>query len=207
MSEQNVLSQALENTLLTRRSFLKWSAALGGTEMAKPTRKKSLAKQFAEAERLSLFGSKPFPMGPIGLWVYAERYRDGALRLSATENAEYDPVRHYLVCHAIELALKAFLSLRGMTLLELSEGAYGHNLDTILASADSKGMAEFVSLTDEHRAEIRDATLYYAGKVFEYPALSEAVVAYKRAPDISILLSAASALIEALAEPCREVNQ
>ena len=31
MSDQNVISQALENTVLTRRTFLKWSAALGGT--------------------------------------------------------------------------------------------------------------------------------------------------------------------------------
>jgi anaerobic dimethyl sulfoxide reductase subunit A len=31
MSEENVISKALSQTLLTRRSFLKWSAALGGT--------------------------------------------------------------------------------------------------------------------------------------------------------------------------------
>ena len=31
MSEENILTKALSKTLLTRRSFLKWSAALGGT--------------------------------------------------------------------------------------------------------------------------------------------------------------------------------
>ncbi|MEJ2013597.1 MAG: molybdopterin-dependent oxidoreductase, partial [Anaerolineales bacterium] len=31
MSEENVISKALNQTLLSRRSFLKWSAALGGT--------------------------------------------------------------------------------------------------------------------------------------------------------------------------------
>jgi anaerobic dimethyl sulfoxide reductase subunit A len=31
MSEENILTKALSETLLTRRSFLKWSAALGGT--------------------------------------------------------------------------------------------------------------------------------------------------------------------------------
>ena len=31
MSESNVLTKALTDTVLTRRSFLKWSAALGGT--------------------------------------------------------------------------------------------------------------------------------------------------------------------------------
>ena len=31
MSDQNILTQALTNTLLSRRTFLKWSAALGGT--------------------------------------------------------------------------------------------------------------------------------------------------------------------------------
>ena len=31
MTENNFLTKALNETLLTRRSFLKWSAALGGT--------------------------------------------------------------------------------------------------------------------------------------------------------------------------------
>ena len=31
MSESNVLTKALTDKVLTRRSFLKWSAALGGT--------------------------------------------------------------------------------------------------------------------------------------------------------------------------------
>jgi anaerobic dimethyl sulfoxide reductase subunit A len=31
MTEMNFLNKALKETILTRRSFLKWSAALGGT--------------------------------------------------------------------------------------------------------------------------------------------------------------------------------
>ena len=31
MSDQNILTQALTNTLISRRTFLKWSAVLGGT--------------------------------------------------------------------------------------------------------------------------------------------------------------------------------
>ena len=31
MSDQNILTQALTNTAISRRTFLKWSAVLGGT--------------------------------------------------------------------------------------------------------------------------------------------------------------------------------
>jgi hypothetical protein len=167
-----------------------------------PPRNPSRAKQYAEIERISILGADA-RMGPIGLWFYANAYQKAAAFLPAPE-APYEPVRYYLACHSIELALKAYLSLHGASMLELSESAYGHNLDTILAAAESKGLSAQVTFTLEQRAEITKAATYYAGKVFEYPAVGEALGGYPILPRLDALLKAANALVERLAQPCRE---
>ncbi len=89
-------------------------------------------------------------------------------------------------------------------MLELSENAYGHNLEAILAAAELKGLSAQVTLTLEQRAEVTKAATYYAGKVFEYPAIGEAVGDYPSLPKLEVLLEAANALVESLAQPCRE---
>ncbi len=144
-------------------------------------------------------------MGPVGLWVYANAYIRAGLALPAPE-APYEPVRYYLACHSIELSLKAFLSLHGATMLELSENAFGHNLDAIVAAADAKGLQLQVALTPDHRVEISKAAMYYAGKVFEYPAVGEAMSGYPGLPKLEVLFVAAELLVSTLAQPCREAE-
>lgn len=165
-------------------------------------RRLSQAKQFAQIERISLFGAVA-RIGPVGLWLYASHYLRAATLVSKPE-VPFEPVRYYLVCHAIELALKAYLSLHQVTMLELSDNPYGHNLDAILAAAEAKGLSTVVHLSDAETAEIRNATTYYNGKLFEYPAYGEALSAYPRLPNLELLLAAAIALIEKLDQPCRE---
>ncbi|MDP9263753.1 MAG: hypothetical protein M3O85_05475 [Acidobacteriota bacterium] len=172
--------------------------------MAPPQRPRKLsrAKQYAQIERISIGGAVE-RMGPAGLWVYANAYAKAGLALLAP-GAPYEPVRYYLACHSIELSLKAFLSLHGATMLELSENAFGHNLKKILKAAEAKGLQTQVALTQEHRVEIRKAATYYAGKVFEYPAVGEALVGYPRLPKLELLFAAAEVLVDTLEQPCRE---
>lgn len=174
--------------------------------MAKPQNRSRLsrAKQYAEIERISIMGLVA-RMGPVGLWVYARAYLTAALALPAPESP-YEPVRYYLACHSIELSLKAYLSLHGATMLELSENAFGHNLETLLEAAEGKGLPTQVPLTPQQRAEVCKAALYYAGKVFEYPAMGEAVGAYPSLPRLEVLFAAASLLVENLAQPCRDAS-
>jgi hypothetical protein len=113
-------------------------------------------------------------------------------------------VRPYLICHSIELSLKAFLSLQGAAMLELAEESYGHNLQAILKKADEKGLGASVSLTATQRSAIDLATIYYSGKVFEYPAVGEAVSGYPSMPAVKTLLEAAGALADSLRQQCRE---
>ncbi len=153
-------------------------------------RKPSRSKQFAQVEWISIagLGSR---VGPSGLWMYADAYVKAAASLPASK-APFEPVRYYLSCHSIELSLKAYLSIRGATMLELSESSYGHNLETILTAAEGKGLLSQVSVSEEHLAEIRKAAVYYGGKVFEYPAVGEAYRCYPSLPTLGVLIEAAT---------------
>ena len=52
--------------------------------------------------------------------------------------------------------------------------------------------------------EIVNASDYYAGKVFEYPAMGEAANAYPRLPNLDVLIAAAQLLVQTLELPCKE---
>ncbi len=167
-------------------------------------RKASVAKRFAEIERISVGGITE-RMGPLALHLYAESYLSAARALPKPP-APFDPVLPYLVCHAIELALKAFLSLRGEAMVRLAGGSFAHNLDSLLAKAVEVGLAKLVALPEAQRNAIRLATTYYTGKVFEYPAVGEALRAYPQMPPIEVLSDAAESLVESLRQPCREAS-
>jgi hypothetical protein len=69
-----------------------------------------------------------------GLWMFAESYRDAANLLAqrASELRHQAPI-YYLYAHSIELALKAALRAKGVTVEELSSKRLGHDLMKLLA--------------------------------------------------------------------------
>ena len=99
------------------------------------------------------------------------------------------------------LALKAFLSLKGCSLKRLAGGEFGHDLESLLSKAEQNGLAALVTLEEHHTFQIRRASSYYANKVFEYPAVFEAMRGYPEYPDSALLISAAERLIPVLREP------
>jgi hypothetical protein len=173
------------------------------TSTKKPARV-SVAKRFAQIERISIFGITE-RMGPLGLHMYANAYFNAARSLPLP-TVPFDPVRSFLVCHSIELGLKAFLSLQGSAMLELADGSYGHNLETILKKVDEKHLGASVGLTEAQRAAVRHASLYYAGKVFEYPAVGEAISGYPGMPAIDTLFEVAGKLVDSLRQQCLEAK-
>ena len=122
----------------------------------------SHAKQFAEIENLSMPGIVT-RMGPVALHVYAEDFLNAATALPAAK-VPFQPSRWFLPCRAIELALKAFLSLKGAPMLELAGGAYGHDLHALLQQAQKSGLADIVALESRDTQAIERATEYYIGK-------------------------------------------
>jgi hypothetical protein len=79
-------------------------------------------------------------------------------------------------------------------------------LETLLRNADEKGLTPLVALTEAQRAAIRQASVYYEGKVFEYPAVGEAMSGYPDMPALSLLFEVAAVLVESLRKPCQEAK-
>jgi hypothetical protein len=63
----------------------------------------------------------------------------GAFRALPSGNPPSWP-RYFLLCHAIELALKAFLILRGVSSGTLKSPTFRHNLKQLLAEAVNYGL-------------------------------------------------------------------
>lgn len=89
-------------------------------------------------------------------------------------------------------------------MLALSDG--GHRLSSLLDKALAESLAAMVSLTPAQRQAIHLADEYYSGKVFEYPAVGEAMLGYSKMPPMDALLEAAQALVDGLRIPCREAR-
>jgi len=164
------------------------------------SKNKSRAKKHTKIENLSIFGTVA-RMAPVGLYIYAEDFLNSYESLSKSK-LPFSPSRYYLVLRSIELSLKAFLSCSGYSLEKLSGGPLGHDLVSLLDECEQEGIKVISDLKDKHKKEIRAASEYYIEKVFEYPAIGEAIRAYPKAPDLSILAEAASILVNYIEEPC-----
>ena len=173
--------------------------------MTKTARGPSKAKKFAVVENIEIAGIRA-RMAPLGLHLYAESFLAAARAIPPQSDRPFDPARPYLLCHSIELGLKAFLSLHGTAMLDMAENPQGHNLGTILQRADEQGLKTASSLTATHRAAIRSAELYYSGKLFEYPAVGEALAGYPGMPPLDELLRAATILVDELRQSCRDAQ-
>jgi hypothetical protein len=163
----------------------------------------SPAKRHAQIENMSLLGTH-IRMGPVGLWVYASSFLQAAKALEPGTESPRWPAGFYLVCHALELLLKAFLSIKGRTLPELADH-FQHDLQALVKEATAAGLRDLVELDPKQLGEIERASRYYSEKVFEYPAL--AVVSglhpdYPKLPDFDVLVRAADGLAEVLRQPC-----
>jgi len=142
---------------------------------------------------------------PATLYMYAVDFLRAAKKARLPDKS-FRPAQYYLVCHALELILKAYLSVGGKLLEDSAVNAFGRNLGKLLAEADLLGLREFVPLEAPKVAEIRRASLYYAEAVFEFPALAAALRGYPQRPSVDVLLAAAEELVSAAREPCLAVN-
>jgi hypothetical protein len=160
------------------------------------------SKRHAEVEDLELAGLH-VRMGPPGLIVYARHFLIAAKSTLVPEDApQFQLVRAFLAARAAELALKAFLSLKNIPLVNLAGGVYGHDLASLLIKSEELGLREVVQLTVRQREEILRAAPYYREKVLEYPSLTEMVRAYPRMPSAEFLLEAADVLVASLRDRC-----
>lgn len=166
----------------------------------RPSRKKIRRRRKPVAAR-----GTPVRLTPAALYVYAVDFLRAAKRSRLAEKS-FRPAQYYLVCHALELVLRAFLSLRGKLPDDSVPDVRNRNLGELLAEVERSGLRDFVLLDAPAIAEIRKASLYYAGAVFDFPALAEALRGYPQRPTMGILLEAAEDLVSAARGPCLAVS-
>lgn len=168
--------------------------------LKKNVRKVNRAKKHTKIEKVSIVGVT-VRMSPLALHMYAADFLSIA-KGAALPAWKLAPARTFLVCRTLELGLKAYLSLKKYSLEQLAGGALAHDLEALLAEAERHGLCSFVHFGDSQRIEIRRASVYYVEKVFEYPAVDEALRAYPKRPDTTLLIGAAEKLVAALHGPC-----
>jgi len=134
----------------------------------------------------------------MGLWTYAKAYLGAAKTIAPASDKELPPIpAYYLVCHSIELVLKAFLRGAGKELEDLKKK--GHNLNQCLRAAEEMGINEYFSLTITQKNAVSLINDYYNQKELEYIATG-----FKTFPKYDVLEGVASDLILSLRGYCRK---
>jgi hypothetical protein len=138
-------------------------------------------------------------ISPLGFHQYASEFLRAAEGFKINDG--FSPVPYYLICRSMELALKAFLLAKGVPKKTL-KGTLGHNLEKVLKKAVSLGLDKVVSITPQHKEELRKANNYYASKGFEYFEVTRAATGYPNLPDLRVLSDFASLLVTKLKPLC-----
>jgi len=122
--------------------------------------------QLRQAEHSLLRWSQPTEgemISPIADLQYLELAEDfyQAFRDLPPNGPSGSPVswpRYFALCHAIELALNAFLLIHGMTEEQLKRQPYGHNISALIAEAIKRGLninakvrSDIERLTEPHQ--------------------------------------------------------
>jgi hypothetical protein len=102
---------------------------------------------------------------------------------------KFSPVPYFLLCRAIELELKS-RHLMKRRQLEVKR-AYGHDLTKAYSALP---LAE-QTLTPDESAVLQQASQIYASKSFEYFEPEDALTAFRRFPDLSVLDRVAKKLL------------
>jgi len=136
---------------------------------------------------------KPKILSPLGLLNRGHRFLESAITLGGSRSdayAQFHPVPHYLIGHAIELLLKAYLSAEGTPERRLRK--LNHDLDELLRSADDAGLGAHVSLSVTDRGSVEFLNTHYSTKQLEYTTLSAGetrLVSYQELPHLEEVAS------------------
>lgn len=144
---------------------------------------------------------------PYGCLRVAIEYLKAAEKVQPPARSEIDEFRqrlsfpaYFLAGHAIELALKAFLLGRGMSVDVLRSKKYGHDLRALLTEARRRRLGLLVKLSPRDVAAVLVLNECYSAKELEY-----AVTGIRRLPHYSAAIHVADALISGLGPYCRQL--
>lgn len=136
-------------------------------------------------------------VSPFGFYLFGRDFFEAGQSFAGREKAL---VPYFLYSQAIELGLKAFLLLKGMTKNELKNARYGHNLSKLLKVARARGLDAHVSLSPKEIEAIGIATDFYdsgaSGRRFQYFDVFLAFRGFKGLPNRAELQSAVAKLTD-----------
>ena len=138
-------------------------------------------------------------LSPLGFHRYASEFLRAADSFKCGDG--FSPVAYYLRCHAIELALKAFLLAKGFPKNDL-KFKLKHNLNRALNRATEQGLQCEVEIKPKEKKEIKKANVYYMGKGFEYFQVRKWAKGYPELPDLKVLADVSSRLVSELEDVC-----
>jgi hypothetical protein len=155
-------------------------------------------------------GTMTISLSPYGLHLYARDY----LRQSGhcqPPKTGFSPVPYYLVCHSLELALKAYTLAKGVqsdgadqtyTMLQKLRRILSHNLEKALKRAKDAGITTLVPIDADDEAEVRKANAYYEETMFEYFFPYPACNGYQNLPDLQRLRQLTNRILDASEQLC-----
>lgn len=111
---------------------------------------------------------------PVGLSRYAREFLDTAMAADKTvgEQPGYEihapvPIM-YLVGHAIELSLKAYLASKGVPLDDLASRTYGHDLEACFNKAVQLNLNTIVTFENDEIEGMKVLNALYCTKQLNY---------------------------------------
>jgi hypothetical protein len=137
----------------------------------------------------------PNPFTAFEYYAYADQFYDAFYKLGADHlHPSISWPRYFLLCHAIELALKAYLAKLGATPEHLKYD-FGHKLDELATEAVEKGLR----LTPETQQRIRALNEAHRKFWHRYPRDDGKIEVFV----IEQFIRAAHELIDTV---CKEIN-
>lgn len=138
-------------------------------------------------------------ISPLGFISYSEDFYEACC--SHITQRPFSPAKYYMACRSIELSLKAFLLLRGVTRDQLKKKPLWHDLNGILKKCKELGISNIVSISNSQELCIDALNKWYARKGFEYFELKN--LGGRPLPNITDVQELAHFLIEGLKETCK----
>jgi len=145
-------------------------------------------------------------LNPLGFYRYAEEYLKVANSCKIQES--FSPVPYFLFCISIEIALKAYLLTKKVTLEELKKDI-GHDLEKALKKGITLDLDEVIKIKPNYNKELHKANLYYPstkGKGFEYFQATRAIRGYPHLPKLEVLSEFANDLVTRLESVCSDAE-
>ena len=134
--------------------------------------------------------------------MYSSQFLKAARSLERPNH--FSAVHYYLYCRSIELSLKSFLLCSGVSITELKGRTLGHDLVRVWKRASKLGISTLVKLSKSQMVCLCAANTYYKSKGFEYFDILKAVQGFRDRPDLDMLDSLASELVNQLKKSCTD---